>query len=96
MKEAIAIINNSKMQYTDISAFGNPVLFVHAGDDTLLKVTYTEDCYSFYDYRTKYLYENQDINDLELHIKSIAVGIDNSMGINAYSPILEGTFFNEI
>lgn len=82
MREAIALLSNTRMGYTDISAFGDPVLFVHAGHETVLKVQYTEDCYSFFDYRSKYLYTEQSIDDLEIHLKSIDVGLDDDLPLN--------------
>ncbi|CAL9970913.1 hypothetical protein VPHK567_0150 [Vibrio phage K567] len=84
MREAINLIKNTKMSYTDISPFGEPSLYVHAGHDTVLKVTYTEDCYSFYDYRSQYLYEDQDLEDLEIHLKSINVGLDDDLPLNGF------------
>jgi len=84
MREAIDLINKTKMSYTDISPFGDPTLFVHAGHETVLKVMYKEDGYSFYDYRTQYLYEDQDIDDLDLHLKSINVGLEDDLPLNGY------------
>ncbi len=82
MREAIALINRSKMSCTDLSAFGDPVMYVHARNETILKVQYTEDCYSFFDYRTDYLFTEQSIDDLELHIKSIEVGLEDDLDLN--------------
>lgn len=82
MREAIALLNNTKMSHTDISPFGDAVMYVHAGSETVLKVMYTEDCYSFYDYRSKYLYEEQSIEDLEIHLQSINIGLDDDLDLN--------------
>lgn len=82
MREAIAIIENTKLSYTDLSAFSEPVMFVHAQHETVLKIQYIEDCYCFYDYRSEYQYVDQTIDDLELHIKSIDVGIVDDLPLN--------------
>ncbi|AUR85864.1 hypothetical protein NVP1081O_129 [Vibrio phage 1.081.O._10N.286.52.C2] len=82
MRQVIELLNKTKLSYTDISAFGQPCIYVHAGVETILRVTYNEDCFSFYDYRSQYLYEEQSVDDLELHLKSIDVGLPNDIVLN--------------